>query len=192
MGYRQADRQAERQTDRQTDRLTDRQADRQSLTANAILEALASTQKDRQTHTHANMQTDRHRNKHTHTHVMMMLTLMMKTCRAGTCLRCSSMLTHTQTHICRQTSRQTDLCKWKPLWRPQACWKCWPPGLFSSWCSRVCHPLPLSTARRETQIVMKKCQAYWITEEENKKSKCSEDLHSNAKLKKKKGVSYVS
>lgn len=34
------------------------------------------------------------------------------------------------------------LCRWRLLWQLQACWRCWQPVQFSSWCSPSSRPPP--------------------------------------------------
>lgn len=50
-------------------------------------------------------------------------------------------------------SKSIYLCRWRLLWQLQACWRCWPPALFSSWCSLSSRPPPWSAVGQTTLSV---------------------------------------
>lgn len=52
------------------------------------------------------------------------------------------------------------LCRWRLLWQLQACWRCWPPVPFSSWCSPSSRPPPWSAVGQRT-LSEHQSQAYW-------------------------------
>ena len=45
----------------------------------------------------------------------------------------------------RASVGRADRCRWRPLWQLQACSRCWPRELFSSWYSPPLHRCPPST-----------------------------------------------